>query len=157
MTNLVQKISIQKKDEMTQMDRIELCLFENGITKPEFQKQLGILSQHWNNWKIRGIPSIRLFQIAENLGVTISYLYSGEEPKYNADKISDRTAYSGIQGDSNGEMIDALNDLSGYLNTLVARHYRGRALGGLELKEHENMMAALSRGRSLCARLIRSK
>jgi hypothetical protein len=51
------------------------------------------------------------------------------------------------------DILSTLNDCLGYLNTLLARHYRNRALGGAEVKEYENMQAFLGRAMKVCARL----
>ena len=41
---------------------------------PEFQKSMKIQSQHWNNWKTRGIPGARLIEIASTLKVAVESL-----------------------------------------------------------------------------------
>lgn len=60
---------------------IELILSERGIRIPDFQRKLNIQSQHWNNWKNRGIPSGRLFEIAGALGVSADELLK-DQPSY---------------------------------------------------------------------------
>lgn len=85
---------------MTPMDRIEQVLKEKGISNPEFQKKLGIQSQHWNNWKKRGVPYKMLFPIAEELGLNIDWLAHGKGKKY-----SDRLQ------ESHADYIDVISGL----------------------------------------------
>jgi phage repressor protein C with HTH and peptisase S24 domain len=63
-------------------NRIEEILKEKGISNNEFQAKIGIQSQHWNNWKNRGVPSKSIIQIAETLGLNLEWLANGKGKKY---------------------------------------------------------------------------
>lgn len=78
---------------MSPLERIEQVLIEKNISKPTFQKKLGILSQHWNNWKLRGIPSDRIFFIASELNISADWIASGKGDKY-ANKQRDSDTHS---------------------------------------------------------------
>jgi SOS-response transcriptional repressor LexA len=75
------------KNSLTDIERIEQCLEESGLTAPELQGKLKIQSQHWNNWKNRGVPGRKLFLIAEILNVNSDWLATGKGEKYR-DRVS---------------------------------------------------------------------
>ncbi len=62
----------------TDIQRIERVLKEKDMSKPEFQKKLHFESQHWNNWRHRGISRKRLEQMAKYLSVSMDWLATGE-------------------------------------------------------------------------------
>jgi len=52
------------------------------------------------------------------------------------------------------ETIGVIDGLLDCAHTLAALKYRGRALGSGEQAEYRRLLALLSRGRSLCDRLV---
>ena len=70
--------------EQTDIERLCTELKFRGIPVSQFQKQLNIKSQHWNNWRMRGIPSNRMFEIAKELNINPTWLASGEGSKITA-------------------------------------------------------------------------
>ncbi len=70
------------------IDRVEEELSRKGITVPEFQRQLGIQSQHWNNWKKRGIPGNRIIDIANRLDITANWISTGNKTYKNKKEAS---------------------------------------------------------------------
>jgi hypothetical protein len=76
---------------MSPIQRIEQVLNEKGIKNPEFQKLVGIQSQHWNNWKIRGVPSKMIFSVATALGLNAEWIATGKGEKYSM-QIKDHNA-----------------------------------------------------------------
>ena len=71
-----------QKNKKLIFDRICAVLKEKGLENSEFQKKLGILSQHWNNWRSRGVPSKDHMRIADLLEVNFNWLVKGEGDKY---------------------------------------------------------------------------
>lgn len=63
--------------KLKQIEIIEEILEHQGISIPEFQKMMGIQSQHWNNWKNRGVPGNRLISVAGTLHTTVEELAPG--------------------------------------------------------------------------------
>ncbi len=73
---------IKKEIDKDVLVRIEGVLKEKNIEVSDFQKKLKILSQHWNNWKVRGVPATRIFPISSELGVATDWLATGKGEKY---------------------------------------------------------------------------
>lgn len=65
----------------TTFNRVVELLYENRIKLSDFQRKLGIKSQIWNNWRIRGVPAKWHVQIAQELGVDIDWLATGRGGK----------------------------------------------------------------------------
>lgn len=65
----------------TTFNRIIELLYEKRIKLSDFQRQLGIKSQIWNNWRIRGVPAKWHVQIAQELGVNLDWLATGKGEK----------------------------------------------------------------------------
>jgi hypothetical protein len=68
-----------RDDTLTAFDRIILALKAKGWEPPVLQKKLRIRSQHWNNWRTRGVPHDKLFLIADILDVHPSWLNTGDD------------------------------------------------------------------------------
>ena len=81
------------KQKQQIFERICATLADKGISKPAFQDSLGIKSQHWNNWKNRGVPAKDYARIADRLGVTIDWLSTGQGEQY---KITDKQQEIGL-------------------------------------------------------------
>jgi hypothetical protein len=65
----------------TTFTRIVELLYEKRIKLSDFQRKLGIKSQIWNNWRIRGVPAKWHVQIAQELGVNLDWLAAGKGEK----------------------------------------------------------------------------
>lgn len=65
----------------TTFNRVIDLLYENRIKLSDFQRQLGIKSQIWNNWRIRGVPAKWHVQIAQELEVNLDWLATGKGEK----------------------------------------------------------------------------
>jgi SOS-response transcriptional repressor LexA len=82
---LLVMINIEKNNE-SPMDRIASVLREKGLDNPTFQSMLGIQSQHWNNWKTRGVPADKIFIISGLLGINADWIKTGEGDKYKINR-----------------------------------------------------------------------
>ena len=67
--------------KQSEFERLCSELKLRGIAVADFQKRLKVKSQHWNNWKTRGIPANRLFVVANELKINPSWLASGSGNK----------------------------------------------------------------------------
>jgi SOS-response transcriptional repressor LexA len=76
---MIKRPSIKELEMM--FDRIEARLKEIGLTMPAFQNKLNIQSQHWSNWKRRGIPPARYGDIAKILGRSVEWLTAGKDDR----------------------------------------------------------------------------
>lgn len=85
-------------EKIRAFQRLEKVLREQEITNPEIQKKLGIKSQHWNNWRLRGIPANMIFIISDLLNLNAEWLAKGIGTPYvkKDDKNSDRCQRSSI-------------------------------------------------------------
>jgi SOS-response transcriptional repressor LexA len=70
---------LSPKELEIMFDRIEARLKEMGLTLSTFQNKLNIQSQHWSNWKRRGIPPARYSDIARILGRSVEWLTTGKD------------------------------------------------------------------------------
>ncbi|MGZ8947847.1 MAG: helix-turn-helix domain-containing protein [Methylococcaceae bacterium] len=91
------------------INRIEQVLEEKGLTNPDFQEKLGIQSQHWNNWKNRGVPSKQLFVIAIALGVNTDWLATGKGNKYTGQDAAN--AETGLLSKNKAKILDEMRQL----------------------------------------------
>ena len=64
------------------INRVLELISDAGKTMPEFQKMMNIQSQHWTNWKKRGIPAQRKEEIADLFDAKLDWLKTGREDKY---------------------------------------------------------------------------
>ena len=72
----------ETKNKNLVFDRICTVLKEIGMDNPEFQSKIKIQSQHWTNWRNRGVPAKNHIHIAEVLDVTLEWLSTGKGEKY---------------------------------------------------------------------------
>ncbi|MGZ5053442.1 MAG: LexA family transcriptional regulator [Methylobacter sp.] len=73
-----QKLIDNKKAAFMRMNQV---LTEKGIRVPDFQRSLDIESQHWTNWRNRGLPSKEVLRIANMLDVNPEWLATGNGEK----------------------------------------------------------------------------
>jgi len=57
--------------------RVEQQYHLLGMTAPEFQRAVGIQSQHWTNWKNRGIPKDKLSIVSKIIGKPVDWILTG--------------------------------------------------------------------------------
>jgi len=82
------------RDEIT---RIEEVIKDNNLTMPAFQRRIGIESQHWNNWKNRGVPARRRGEISDVFGINSDWIRTGEGAKHK------NTESNNLQQDAHDE------------------------------------------------------
>lgn len=64
------------KDEIK---RVQQQFQSLGMSAPEFQRAAGIQSQHWNNWKSRGIPKDKLQAVSAIIKKPVDWILTGKE------------------------------------------------------------------------------
>jgi len=113
--------------------RVTEILTEKGIRPPDFQRKIGIDSQNWTNWRIRGLPAARLFEIAAILEVDPNWLATGAGEKYlNKNNITDYEKFrlgeairvpvrcaAQLVDDDTWNQIDFINGEGGYINCAI--------------------------------------
>jgi len=60
-------------------NRVERAFRALGMEAPEFQRKVGIQSQHWNNWKTRGIPKDKLPVVSAVIHRSTDWILTGQE------------------------------------------------------------------------------
>jgi len=85
--------------------RVEQAFRALGMEAPEFQRKVGIQSQHWNNWRTRGIPKDKLPIVSVVIHRSTDWILTGQE-------ASEGQAH-GIQGQ--------LDDVEGNIEVQVIR------------------------------------
>lgn len=93
----------------TVFSRIEQVLNKKGISNPEFQDKLGIQSQHWTNWRNRGVPAKRLLDISRFLDVSLDWLATGKGSQYgdyiDGEAIRPSIVADRVKHESNAEWL----------------------------------------------------
>lgn len=69
-------------------DRLREILKERQMGPTELAAKLGVSTQTLNNWFSRGVPGKELLPVANNLGLFIEWLHSGEGPKVDRDSLN---------------------------------------------------------------------
>jgi SOS-response transcriptional repressor LexA len=78
---------MNKTNNKDVFERLEAVLKEKNIRPLDFQRTLEIKSQHWNNWRTRGVPAKYHPLIARILNLNLNWLITEEGSKY-IDQIS---------------------------------------------------------------------
>lgn len=115
---LLVMINIEKNNE-SPMDRIASVLREKGLDNPTFQSMLGIQSQHWNNWKTRGVPADKIFIISGLLGINADWIKTGEGDKYKINRRNVKISQNHNNNNLNLNHVETNN--AGIFNERIVR------------------------------------
>ncbi len=74
---------MENENKLSAFDRINMIKEEKGMTDSEFQKSVGIISQDWTNWRIRGVPPKKIFLVARTHGFSSDWIFDGNGNKYS--------------------------------------------------------------------------
>lgn len=77
------------------MQRLEEILTRKGIKKSVFMEKMGIESQHYNNWRHRGIPGKKILIISKYVQEHAEWINSGDnyyQPSWMP-KIAEKKSY----------------------------------------------------------------
>lgn len=66
-------------DTTDEAKRVEQQFRNIGMDAPEFQRRVGIQSQHWTNWRHRGIPKNKLVRVSEVIRKPVDWILTGRE------------------------------------------------------------------------------
>lgn len=74
------------------IERLEAVLKSKKWKKNRFQVEMGITSQTYNNWRVRGIPATRIRDAAGVLGISRDWLETGQESTLLTDRVAEDVA-----------------------------------------------------------------
>ena len=89
--------------------RVLELISDADITMPKFQKMMHIGSQHWTNWRNRGIPAKRKEEIADLFNAKLDWLKSGRGEKYWIEQTGNFTIESSLNVTASSKLIEIIN------------------------------------------------